>query len=37
MKERQKPDAEKDWHTVAVTAEMFYDYCQERRDKEDTE
>ncbi|MGR4829008.1 tryptophan halogenase [Bifidobacterium adolescentis] len=25
------------WHAVAVTAEMFYDYCQERLNKEDAE
>lgn len=24
-------------HAVAVTAEMFYDYCQERLNKEDAE
>ena len=35
--EAGKYEKESFWHAVAVTAEMFYDYCQKRRDKEDTE
>lgn len=49
MKEQQRLDTEKEayeageyekesfWHAVAVTAEMFDDYCQERLNKEDAE
>ena len=33
--EAEEYEKESFWHAVAVTAEMFYDYCQERRDKEE--
>ena len=32
--EAGKYERESYWHAVAITAEMFHDYCQERLNKE---
>lgn len=35
--EAGKYEVESYWHAVAITAEMFHDYCEAHMDKKDTE